>query len=184
MMRQAGAAGGQTGAGKGDSQGNRTRRRDSPREPGEGRFARVTTAYLKRAARWRRVASWRVGGGVQSALLLPPKIENARDRSPWRFPDAFAVHRIMHRPVRLFGPGSEFPLPRSLRFGPTLQLRSPCSARLGSHRRRSSELPRLFSLFCRASGWIFESPRFSHPSAWLSANRQVAQALHFLPCRR
>jgi len=58
----------------------------------------------------------------------------------------FAVHRIMHRPVRLCGPGSEFPLSRSLRFGPTLLSRSPCTARLGSYRRRSSELPRPFSL--------------------------------------
>ena len=116
--------------------------------------------------------------------IFVPKIENARDRSPWRFPDAFAVHRIMHRPVRLCGPGSEFPLSRSLRFGPTLQPRSPCTARLGSYRRRSSELPRPFSLSAVPADGSSSCPDSRIPQLGSEANCQVAPALCFLPCRR
>jgi hypothetical protein len=97
---------------------------------------------------------------------VAPKIENARDRSPWRFPDAFAVHRIMHRPVRLCGPGCRV---SSSPFSPVWP---GAAAQVALHRAfrivpatKPRVAPALQS-FCRASGWIFESPRVSHPSAW------------------
>ncbi len=87
-------------------------------------YAVVVLAHCSARATRRPRRGWGSGTGEAVQLQKCPQIENARDRSLWRFLlGALAAHRIIDRPIQPCDRDSSFPVSARLPVPPPWQLR-------------------------------------------------------------